>query len=512
MKHCTTALFAFLFTLGATTTAQPGSLDATFGTGGKVTTDFGSLSDRGYAVAIQPDGKIVVAGESNNGSDRDLAIARYDPDGTLDNTFGTEGKVTTDFAGADDYGWSVAIQPDGKIVVAGNTGSLLAFDFAVVRYNADGTLDNSFGTDGKVTTNLGAGENYGQSVAIQPNGKIVVAGASGSGPNYDFALARYNADGTLDNGFGTDGKVTTDFGTGPDFGKGVAIQPDGKIVVAGESINDFALARYNTDGTLDNSFGANGLVTTDFGSTIDHGQAIAIQPDGKIVVAGESNFDFAVARYNTDGTLDNSFGLDGKVATDFGSDYDRGWSVAIQLDGKIIVAGYMLNGPDHDFALARYNTDGTLDISFSADGKVTTAIGTSDDYGRSVAIPPDGKIVLAGLTGSDTGTGSDLALARYLSGLNVGVIEFSLTNNAPLIYPNPIDKPATLAYTLQHAETISIHLLDMQGKTVGTFVEGEEQAAGEHQLSIDLPVALPSGTYLIAISSPKGKLTVQVVK
>ncbi|MCB0759583.1 MAG: T9SS type A sorting domain-containing protein, partial [Flavobacteriales bacterium] len=294
--------------------------------------------------------------------------------------------------------------------------------------------------------------------------------------------------------------------------------PDGKIVVAGDASNgtddDLALARYNTDGSLDNSFSADGKLTTAFGTGDGSGSAVAIQVDGKIVVAGYASNgtddDLALTRYNTNGTLDNSFGMDGKVTTAFGTGDDHGYAVAIQPDGKILVAGDAFNGTNYDLALARYNTDGSLDNGFSDDGKVTTAFGTDDEYGSSVAIQPDGKLIVAG--SSNDGTTNDFAVARYISGLDIGIIDLSLARSAPLIYPNPIEKLATLEYTLAHAETISIHLLDMQGRTIRTFVEGQKQAAGEHQQAIALAEDLPSGSYLIAISSPKGSLTVQVVK
>ncbi|MBZ0206528.1 MAG: T9SS type A sorting domain-containing protein [Flavobacteriales bacterium] len=516
MRNVTTTLTALFLALGATTFAQPGSLDGTFGTNGKVTTDFGAGNDRGQSVGIQPDGKTIVAGHSSNGSDFDFALARYNTDGALDNSFSVDGKVTTDFGTDPDRGQAVAIQPDGKIVVVGASGNDL--DFAVARYNTDGSLDNSFSADGKVTTDFGSLYDYGRSVAIQPDGKIVVAGNSDNGTDLDFAIVRYNTDGTLDNSFSGDGKVTTDFGSGDDIGRSVAIQPDGKIVVAGDASNgtddDLALARYNTDGSLDNSFSADGKLTTAFGTGDGSGSAVAIQVDGKIVVAGYASNgtddDLALTRYNTNGTLDNSFGMDGKVTTAFGTGDDHGYAVAIQPDGKILVAGDAFNGTNYDLALARYNTDGSLDNGFSDDGKVTTAFGTDDEYGSSVAIQPDGKLIVAG--SSNDGTTNDFAVARYISGLDIGIIDLSLARSAPLIYPNPIEKLATLEYTLAHAETISIHLLDMQGRTIRTFVEGQKQAAGEHQQAIALAEDLPSGSYLIAISSPKGSLTVQVVK
>jgi uncharacterized delta-60 repeat protein len=419
MKNITTTLTALFLALGATTSAQPGNLDDTFGTDGKVTTAFGTVNDIGKSVALQLDGKIVVAGSTFNVTDTDFALARFNADGTLDNSFSLIGKVTTAFGTGYDQGRSVAIQPDGQIVVAGYAYSGLSNDFALARYNTDGTLDNSFSVDGKVTTDFGTGSvqpnDYGTSLSIQSDGKILVAGYSYNGTDVDFALARYNTDGTPDSSFSADGKLTTDFGMGDDYGTSVAIQSDGKILVAGYASNgtdvDLALARYNTDGTLDNSFSADGKANTDFGAGDDYGTSVAIQSDGMILVAGSSNGDFALARYNMDGSLDNSFSVDGKVTTDFGTGDDYGESVAIQPDGKILVAGSASNGTDKDFALARYNTDGTLDNSLSLDGKLVTAYGAGDDYGRSVTVQPDGRVVVAG--DANNGTDGDVALARY---------------------------------------------------------------------------------------------------
>ena len=340
-------------------------------------------------------------------------------DGDLDTSFGTGGKVVTSFLGQDDFVRSVAIQSDGKIVVAGETKNGTYDEFALARYNPDGTLDTSFGNSGgKKITNSNNNGDHARSVAIQSDGKIVLAGAGDNTGNDDFALYRYNTDGSLDSSFGTGGKVFTAVGSGNDFAESVAIQSDGKIVVAGYSYNgsndDFALVRYNTDGSLDTSFDSDGKVTTDVGSGSDVANSVAIQSDGKIVAAGYSfgnSGDFALVRYNTDGSLDTSFDSDGKVTTEVGSGGDVAWSVAIQSDGKIVAAGYSYNGSNDDFALVRYNTDGSLDTSFDSDGKVTTDVGSGSDVANSVAIQSDGKIVAAG--NSKNGNYRDFALVRY---------------------------------------------------------------------------------------------------
>jgi uncharacterized delta-60 repeat protein len=399
-----------------------GTLDATFGNGGKVTTDFEGWYDIAYSVAVQSDGKIVAAGiESVEGNWEDFALARYNSDGTLDASFGDRGMVTTRFGDKNDYAYSVAIQSDGKIVAAGYARVGTDEDFALARYNDDGTLDASFGNGGQVMTGLGSSDDYAYAMALDGHGKIVAAGGASRGGNWeDFALTRYDDAGSLDTTFGNGGQVTTGFGNRSEQARAVAIQGDGKIVAAGyqESRfgNTFALARYNSDGTLDASFGSGGQVTTNFGNEYDYAYAVAIQSDGKIVAAGYafiwSDFDFALARYNSDGSLDASFGSGGRVSTDFGG-WDYAYAVAIQSDGKIVVAGYAPVGGNNNFALARYNSDGSLDTSFGSGGMVTTDFGSENDRASAVAIQRDGKIVAAGF--AMVGGYPDFALARYNS-------------------------------------------------------------------------------------------------
>jgi uncharacterized delta-60 repeat protein len=336
------------------------------------------------------------------------------PPGDLDPTFDGDGKVTTDFAGIFAVAGAVAIQGDGKIVAAGTTADVSGIsDFALARYNTDGSLDTAFDGDGKVTTDFAGLSDEANAISIQGDGKIVAAGVARIGLNgpQDFALARYNTDGSLDTTFGGDGKVTTDFAGANDQAHAVAIQGDGKIVAAGLAGSDFALARYNTDGSLDTTFGGDGKVTTDFAGPTDQAHAVAIQGDGKIVAAGfaGSDFDFALARYNTDGSLDTTFGGDGKVTTDFAGSgsRDEAHAVAIQGDGKIVAAGLAVVSGIFDFALARYRADGSLDTIFSGDGKVTTDFAGDFDVANGVVIQANGRIVAAGFAGDD------FALARY---------------------------------------------------------------------------------------------------
>ena len=395
-----------------------GGLDGTFGTGGKVITHFTNSDDSGYAIALQTDGKIVVAG---NAGGTDFAVARYNVNGSPDMTFDGDGMVVTDIAGLSDYCYAIAIQSDGKIVVAGETTVGQSSDFAIVRYNADGSLDTSFDTDGKVTTDLFGNGDGARGVAIQDDGRIVVAGSTVTSTAYDFGVARYNTNGALDSTFGSGGKFSANIlGTtlpGSDQGNAVAIQGDGKIVVVGSSWYDpflqFAMIRCNANGSLDSSFGTGGLVTTLFGGGWGGANAVAIQNDGKILVAGNGNLParFGVVRYNTNGSLDGTFGSGGIVTTEFGSGSSAGAnSVVVQNNGKIVVGGTGSNGTNgSDFAMARYNGDGSLD------SKSVTPIGSLADYCYGIALQSDGRIVAAGRS-QVTGVGYEFAVARYDGG------------------------------------------------------------------------------------------------
>ena len=379
---------------------------------GIVTTDIAGSFDYGQSVTVQADGGILVAGFTLNGSDYDFALVRYNADGSLDTGFGGgDGIVTTDIVGGNDYGRSVTVQADGGILVAGYTYNGSNNDFALMRYNADGSLDTSFGGgDGIVTTDIAGGSDQGYSVTVQADGGILVAGRSGA----DFALVRYNADGSLDTGFGGgDGIVTTDILGSADQGRSMTVQADGGILVAGYGLNgssyNFALVRYNPDGSLDTSFGGgDGIVTTDIPGGSDQGTSVTVQADGGILVAGRSGTDFALVRYNADGSLDTSFGGgDGIVTTDIGT-FDEGTSVVVQADGGILVAG----GGSYDFALVRYNADGSRDTSFGdGDGIVTTDIAGSGDIGYSMTVQADGAILVAGY--GQNVSNDDFALVRY---------------------------------------------------------------------------------------------------
>jgi uncharacterized delta-60 repeat protein len=385
---------------------------------GIVIDEIGNFDDKGSDVAVQPDGKIVVVGASNNGTNFDFSIVRYLPNGSLDSSFGVGGRVITPVGTYDDFAEKVVIQSDGRIVVAGRSAFQNTFDFAVVRYLANGSLDTSFSGDGMLSTNI-LGDDQAFGMAIQPDGKVLVAGSADSGGNKDFALVRYRTDGALDTSFGNGGKVTTAVGTFSDIAESVLLQPDGKIILAGRSsyyeMYDFALARYNTNGSLDTSFSGDGLVSTNILGD-DHAYAAALQPDGKILLAGYSDPgndpDFAVVRYQSNGSLDSTFGSAGRVTTAVGSQRDIGTCMRLQPDGKILVGGKSDYFGMNNFAMVRYRLDGSLDPSLDSDGKLATHL-LGDDQPYGMALQSDGKVLLAGYMYS--GRTIDYALVRYTS-------------------------------------------------------------------------------------------------
>src|SRR5439155_1219565 len=289
----------------AAASAAPGSLDSTFGAGGKTTTSFGTGSADIYALVLQPDGKLVAAG--SDVSQSAFALVRYNANGSLDPTFGMSGTASTPI-GIDTSGASaLVLQSDGKLVAAGNAWKdSVDADFAVVRYNTNGSLDATFGAGGKVTTSIGSDEDDAYALALQPDGKLVAAGVTLNGFRWDFALVRYNANGSLDTTFGTGGTIITSIGTDGTGASALVLQPDGKLVAAGTTTNDgsaydFTLVRYNANGSLDATFGTGGKVTTPIGTGDNSVSALVLQPDGKLVAAGYatngSNDDFALVRY-----------------------------------------------------------------------------------------------------------------------------------------------------------------------------------------------------------------------
>lgn len=393
--------------------AQPGTLDYSFGDSGKVVSKyFGNC----YGMIVQSDNKIVCTG--NNGQQA-FQTVRYLPDGMLDVSFGNEGIVNPLIQETGALTTSITIQTDQKLLVAGSGYKQGIPTCMILRFLPDGTLDNSFGMNGISDSTFGQGESF-PSIVIQSDGKIVETSWFAPG----FITIRFMPDGTLDQDFGDKGKVISTFGSNavPDA---IAMDSEGHIIVGGNyagNASEFIIARYTSTGTLDESFGNNGVVITDFGKHGDQLFAITTQPDGKIIGAGVTGTDFtgvnenmAIVRYNVNGALDSSFGINGKVTVVFNATNSQANSLILEPDGKILIGGGTggeAEGTSVDFALVRLLSDGSLDSVFAEDGKEVTDFGLNET-GTHIALQ-SGKIILAGTSYTTQPENQiNYALARY---------------------------------------------------------------------------------------------------
>jgi uncharacterized delta-60 repeat protein len=489
-----------------TIVAASGALDVSFGESGKFHKNFFGSTENATAIATQSDGKIVIVGNAyRDATATDIMLSRYQEDGSPDPSFGIGGVVTADFFHGSEYAVAVAIQPDDKILVAARVSVPPDRSFGVLRFKKDGKLDKTFGEDGIAAVDF---FNFSESVnnlAIQPDGKIIVVGEAGQpGVGHVTAIVRFLPDGNLDSGFGAGGKVTSNFGDPNAFAgiifsqaTDVALQNDGKIVIVGESLfltsNDFVVARYLSNGAIDEGFGTGGLVRTDFQNSTDLATAVDILNDGKILVGGFAydgpvvSFDFALARYNTDGSLDTSFNHGGKVVRDFSGDADKAYAMIVNSSGKILLAGESFSPTTgYDFALSRFNPDGSLDLDFGTDGRVKTDFMGQTDTANSLLVQKNGKIILVG-SAQQTFYINDLAIARY-------------TGEGPRITNIKLKGSKLL---------ISGEFFDLKAKVFIDGVEYQPRSQDESSAKVKR-VSLGSGPHEVKVVNPDGQFGVMV--
>lgn len=515
MKRIVLASFVFC---SINLIAQPGTLDSDFDGDGKVFTDVNpGFREEMYGIATQPDGKVVACGTAIFNT-FDMVVVRYNPDGSLDNNFNTTGIATHEFGAGSDVGKDIIVLSDGKILVGGWSRPVNGFDFTLVRYTTGGQLDNTFGVGGIVTLDFGNDtDDLINDIAVQPDGKIVAAGTADG----KCAVARFNYNGTLDNTFSFDGKLTTDVGPGEsqELNK-VIILPNGKILAIGSvganTSLDGIIIRYNADGTLDTGFDNDGRLRVDAANQqADRFKDAILLSDGKILLGGyayvQSDIDFLLVKLNDDGTFDQTFDSDGIVTTNLaGSSQDIVESLVVEPGTNKIIAG---GDKDYiDVAVVRYMPNGTIDNTWANNGQsVIDLQGNLDDNLSSICLQPDGKLLACGYTKLNSSDNISVVW-RYLTGLTIGVVDFSQNNIAPLLYPNPLRAIETLKYTLKEQGQISISLHDNQGKLIHSFVTNETQQKGEHELDLTMPENLGTGTYFITISSAKGMVSIKAVK
>ena len=495
----TLAFFCHVFFLYA----QYGMLDATFDGDGKKVISFATPNDYGEFVLIQADSKIIVGGRSSlTGGNLSFSLARLNPDGSFDNTFGTQGMVTTSY-GTDGFeALSGALQTDGKILVVGNAFTNINLGYsqvAIVRYNSDGSLDATFDSDGMVFTQItDSNEDFVKRVRVQPDGKIVVGVQSRINFDREFVLTRYNANGALDVEFGTNGIVRTILPNTNEAIYDLALQDDGKILavgtISGSSNDDLAVFRYNTDGSMDTSFASNGMFTYDFANAHNYVFGVGLTSDSKIILVGRyqngaisSPF---VCKLNANGTFDDSFATNGMLiqTTD-----EMPNDVIIQEDDRILVVGTS----NSNFGIWKLNSNGTFDTTFGLNGKVETTVTSTYAIGNRGALQPDGKLVVVGSVYGNPFM--KYGVVRYTNDNPLLVNEFE--NAQIAIFPNPTNG----ILNINSAQKINrIEVYDLLGKLLSIQKSSSN--------TIDL-TAFISGVYCSRIYLDNGAVeTVRVIK
>lgn len=509
--------------------AQPGTPDPAFGGGDGIFTQPFLASGHANAstLAIQPNGRIVVAGSSwvpNQSGSSEIAILRLMPNGSLDPTFNGTGKATVKLANTSIAANKILMLPDGKIMCAGGAWNDTEEWCLLARLNADGTPDTSFDGDGIITYKIGSLSQYFIAMTLQPDGKILTAGYANLSGYKEVVVMRFKPNGSIDNTFGG-GLVHKLVGESYSRANDIALQPDGKILVTGFAVvngsEDFMLLRYNANGSPDNTFSGDGIATASLSNKDDNAIGLALQPNGKIVVTGVANsapgadVEMAVARFTSTGNLDPTFGGgDGMSTLHVSNNPDYASSLAIQADGKILLAGHtqqLLNSNWlYHTCIARLNTDGTPDTGFGAgDGFSVATLGSSGDFNRAMALQADGKAVLVG--NASLSDFQQFAVVRFLTGISVDTNTPEESITAVTLYPNPIQEHTTLRYNLKSTTTVVVKLYDLQGRFIQNLLPPVERAAGQQSEYLVLDQPLPSGTYLLVLETPQEHMVIKAI-
>jgi len=492
--------------------SQPGRLDKSFGNQGVVIFSATSQREMAYDVCVQSDGKIVQAGLQGDVGTLNFFVARYLEDGSVDTDFGNNGTSLVDFGGIASEVWAIVLQDDGKILLGGSASHPwpVSDNFAIARLNTDGTLDLSFGIDGIRSIDVDQGWDWTYGIALQDNGMIILAGDGYTNERRNACAVRFSSDGFLDKGFGSGGIALNPVGTEDDKTKDMALQEDGKVLMCGyidDGLdNQTFVIRLNTDGTLDETFGNNGKVTLDIGGNDDRLFKICVLGDGKILAGGftqnsSNQNDYLLLRYLSNGTLDNTFGSNGIKMHNFNST-DIVSDMVLQPDGKILIAG-----GGFSFELVRCLEDGSLDMSFGTDGRVITQINTNC-VNEGIALYDEGSVILSGYSKSDGEY--NFTLAKYLLDDNEGIADQEAAFKNISIYPNPpVGNQISLEYILNTDEEINIDLLTISGQFLDNLLENQTRKAGQHKETLVLPGELSAGIYLLRLTSSHGSAVVK---
>lgn len=500
----------FFFNASAQTA---GILDSSFAVNGAAVVPVGPVHDVANDFVVLPDGKILAAGSSSDASFIfHAALVRLNEDGTLDDSFGTNGTMTINVSEAGDFVYAMKLLPDGKVIIAGGT-ALTGYDyqFFAMKIDQDGVPDESFGESGVSIIPIDADEDYAHALDIQPDGKIVLAGAT-TVPGFTYintALVRLTADGSIDSTFGTNGiAIGSAAPSESEETYGLVIMPDGSMVTTGYAMNgtqtDIILYKFDSNGNPDLTFGGTGSAIFNLNPGDDAAWDIGVNPiDNRLLVAGRigqgiSHTDFMIASIKQDGTLDSTFGVNGIASLNLKA-RDAALGMAFQSNGKIVITGGSggTGLGDEDWATCRFDQNGKIDSTFGTNGVTLSVISSFFSEAHAVRILNDGKILTAGQASSND---NDFAVVRY-SGDDVATpAEILPSENGISVYPNPVtNHEAIIHFNASLKGKVSIKLYDVRGILVTTLMNGDISSSSH--LQVHLPNAIPSGYYFIQVEN-----------
>ena len=522
-------LLTLLLGAGCIAKAQPGTLDFTYGTNGIVLTNLGDDYPEGYCSVLDAQGRLVVGGRVYvyQNDEWHAFLARFQTDGSLDPSFGNGGFIIDSTINGWIFGLTIA--SDGKILACGSvlTGQS-TYDYIIFRYNQDGTIDNTFSQDGSLLVDFGGlHRNQASGIHEQADGKILVNGGfmydqQGVSDLRKIGICRLMPNGTLDPTYGNNGLVIEDLGSNNANCFNSKIDANGKLVVAGwrglSGNFQGVLSRYNTDGTLDATFGNAGLAFLNIALPDYLFFSTAIADDGSIYTCGTATtpvtleWDFIIAKFTPAGLVDTSFANNGFLHLEFTNVHqDEAHDLVLQQDGKLLVIGQVQNSNNNDtweFATLRLNQNGTLDTSFGDNGLAVFPVGSDDSYPVSVELQSDGKALLVGFS-DDVDNG--LAIARILTGGNLGIVDFESEQTEVLLYPNPIAAKASLDFELTKSAAVSAELFTSHGISVEKIMDNANVKSGKHKIELDLS-NFAAGVYVLKLTVGDALKTIKIIK
>ncbi|MCB9187149.1 MAG: T9SS type A sorting domain-containing protein [Flavobacteriales bacterium] len=511
---------------------QAGSLDVSFGDDGVVISDIHPELAQAFlpTIHIQTDGKIVAPGYytpyGGENSNRGIAVCRYESNGDLDLSFGHNGitrianyelsnTITNPFIRTS------TITADDHLIVSGMFTSSSGAGLLVVKFKPNGDLDSTYGIDGIMKLDLGLGSTNPTKIIMSDQGRLIVAGKSSGSPGF---VLRLLPNGGLDSSFATNGVVYLD-----QVVESMGIDLFGRILCFGEYSPQnqwghfVAVTRLLADGSLDSSFGIDGIASFDLSETSDindspsRARALHVYTNGDMLIGGgwynvsDNNTEYFICKVKRTGQLDSAFAVNGVLKFNPSEDFEATQAILIQADGKIIGIGETLNSGNQVF---RLNIDGSFDSDFGENGMVQFPFRDSgNDQTTCGALQSDQKVLVGGITRNpENGHETEFAIARILTDLNIGIVELTESLSNTLVYPNPIEEQARLQFELTQSEELTISLVDMQGRLVQTFISEQEMNQGKHDLQLHFSKSLESGAYLLSVSSKKGQMGIQVIK